>query len=101
MAARKRLGFHHRLAVPPWISYFIKSKEARTHLYPSPHPSPSRAVRTNEVMPNNFVHYSEIAPRPGFLKSWERHRHRKAHWFVQCVAEAVSRSHFSGCLRAC
>ncbi len=37
-----------------------------------------------------FTHLADIAPRPAALNRWERVRHRQAHWFAECVAEAVS-----------
>jgi len=36
-----------------------------------------------------FAHLSDVVRRPAFLKTWERTRHRQAHLFVQCVAEAT------------
>ncbi|TCD65342.1 hypothetical protein EIP91_002780 [Steccherinum ochraceum] len=41
------------------------------------HPLPQRS----------FVHLADIVQRPALLSSWERLRHRQAHWFVECVAE--------------
>lgn len=41
----------------------------------------------------NFVHLADVAERPNILAKWERHRHRSAHWFVECVAEFVSTPH--------
>ncbi|KAI0070601.1 aquaporin-like protein [Panus rudis PR-1116 ss-1] len=35
----------------------------------------------------NFTHLADIQDRPGFLKRWERVRHRQAHWLVECIAE--------------
>ncbi|THH27705.1 hypothetical protein EUX98_g6482 [Antrodiella citrinella] len=35
-----------------------------------------------------FTHLADVAPRPRLLSSWERIRHRQAHWFVECCAEA-------------
>ncbi|KAI5122300.1 hypothetical protein M0805_002376 [Coniferiporia weirii] len=34
-----------------------------------------------------FVHIADVVPRPGLLRAWERKRHTRAHWFVECVAE--------------
>lgn len=39
------------------------------------------------------VYRRDVVPRPGFLNAWERHRHRKAHWFVEVFAESVSHLH--------
>lgn len=43
--------------------------------------------------PDQTVYRRDVVPRPGFLNTWERHRHRKAHWFVELFAESVSQSH--------
>lgn len=34
------------------------------------------------------VHLADVAPRPAFLRSWERFRYQRAHWLVECMAEA-------------
>ncbi|KZV84326.1 aquaporin-like protein [Exidia glandulosa HHB12029] len=47
------------------------------------------AALANVPAGEQFIHLSEIAQRPRFLRGWERHRHRKAHWLVECVAEAT------------
>jgi len=36
-----------------------------------------------------FVHLADIAPRPSYLTTWEKHRHRRAHWLVEMIAEAT------------
>lgn len=46
--------------------------------------------RTTMARPDQTVYLRDVVPRIGFLNSWERHRHRKAHWFVELFAEAVS-----------
>ena len=37
-----------------------------------------------------FVHLGDIRRRPRLLEQWEKIRHRKVHWFIECFAEAVS-----------
>lgn len=37
-----------------------------------------------------FTHLADVYQRPGFLRRWERVRHKEAHWFVECMAEFVS-----------
>ncbi|KAH8118052.1 aquaporin-like protein [Phellopilus nigrolimitatus] len=34
-----------------------------------------------------FIHIADVMPRPAFLRAWERQRHTRVHWFVECVAE--------------
>lgn len=36
------------------------------------------------------VHIADIVPRPRFFQAWERQRHMRVHWFIECVAEFVS-----------
>ncbi|KAF9652132.1 aquaporin-like protein [Thelephora ganbajun] len=38
-------------------------------------------------MPDNFVHFGDVEPRPGFLRAWERAKNRHALWFAECFAE--------------
>jgi len=38
---------------------------------------------------SNIVYHRDVIQRPGFLKVWERQRHRKAHWFVELFAESM------------
>ena len=42
------------------------------------------ALRRTDV-----VHLADIKPRSDAQVSWERVRHRQAHWFVECCAEFV------------
>ncbi|KAG2147571.1 aquaporin-like protein [Suillus clintonianus] len=35
------------------------------------------------------IHLSEIAPRPRWMTSWERLKHKEAHWLVEMIAEMV------------
>ncbi|EJD06583.1 aquaporin-like protein [Fomitiporia mediterranea MF3/22] len=37
--------------------------------------------------PPKFIHIADVVPRPAALKAWERQRHRRAHWLVECMAE--------------
>lgn len=55
----------------------------------APHPLPKP----------NFVHLADIVERPSVLVSWERTRHRQAHWLMECVAEftGVFLYVFAGC----
>src|ERR1700690_879932 len=39
---------------------------------------------------SDTIYLRDIRKRPGFLTVWERHRHHKAHWFVELFAESVS-----------
>ncbi|KAJ3551987.1 hypothetical protein NM688_g4395 [Phlebia brevispora] len=48
------------------------------------------AAMPEHVLPRpDFVHLADVHPRPHVLSMWERRRHRQAHWFVECVAEAM------------
>jgi len=37
----------------------------------------------------NFTHLADVVTRPALLNSWERVRHRKVHWMVECAAESM------------
>ncbi|KAI0093443.1 aquaporin-like protein [Irpex rosettiformis] len=37
----------------------------------------------------DVVHLADIAPRRTIFTLWERHRHRQAHWFIECAAETM------------
>ncbi|KAI0065767.1 aquaporin-like protein [Artomyces pyxidatus] len=39
--------------------------------------------------PHHKLHLADIQTRPRFFQSWEKVRHRQAHWLVQCLAESV------------
>ncbi|KAG0706809.1 aquaporin-like protein [Suillus ampliporus] len=38
-------------------------------------------------MPSSTIPLSKIAPRPRWMTSWERLRHKEAHWLVEMIAE--------------
>jgi glycerol uptake facilitator-like aquaporin len=38
---------------------------------------------------SDTIYLRDIRKRPGFLTVWERHRHHKAHWFVELFAESL------------
>lgn len=44
----------------------------------------------NKLPQPQFTHLADVYQRPGFLRRWERVRHKEAHWFVECMAEFVS-----------
>ncbi|KAI0065761.1 aquaporin-like protein [Artomyces pyxidatus] len=37
--------------------------------------------------PHQTFHLADIQTRPRLLRSWERVRHRQAHWAIECLAE--------------
>ena len=48
---------------------------------------------TEHALPRpKFAHMADVYPRQRLFTKWERYRHRQAHWLVECIAEAVSRS---------
>lgn len=59
-------------------------------LLPDHIPPPPQFASPNMSRPQHLVHLSEVHPRSfTVLNSWERVRHRQAHWFVECAAEFV------------
>jgi len=42
--------------------------------------------RPNHSNPHNH-HLADIEPRPAIFRSWEKTRHRRVHWLVECIAE--------------
>ncbi|KAI9439990.1 aquaporin-like protein [Lactarius indigo] len=38
---------------------------------------------------HRVVHLADVEPRPAIFRSWERTRHRRAQWLVECVAEML------------
>lgn len=40
-------------------------------------------------MSHSKIHLSDIAQRPRWMTSWERLKHKEAHWFVEMAAEMV------------
>ena len=47
-------------------------------------------MQANVLRRPDTVHLADIKPRPAIQVSWERIRHRQAHWLVECAAEFVS-----------
>jgi len=43
------------------------------------------------------VYYRDVLPRPPFVQSWERVRHHRAHWLVECIAEATGTFLYTYC----
>jgi len=39
--------------------------------------------------PHHPTHLADIRVRPRLFAAWEKRRHRQAHWFVECFAEAL------------
>lgn len=46
-------------------------------------------MATHPLPRREFTHAADLQPRAPIFARWERHRHREAHWFVECVAEAL------------
>ncbi|KAG1835031.1 aquaporin-like protein [Suillus variegatus] len=44
---------------------------------------------TVTAMSHSKVYLSDIAPRPRWMTSWERLKHKEAHWLVEIVAEMM------------
>ncbi|KAI0745100.1 aquaporin-like protein [Earliella scabrosa] len=44
-------------------------------------------MQANVLRRPDTVHLADIKPRPAIQVSWERIRHRQAHWLVECAAE--------------
>ncbi|KAI0264432.1 aquaporin-like protein [Gloeopeniophorella convolvens] len=44
-------------------------------------------IPTSQLPHYPNTHLADVDVRPTVLRSWERVRHRQAHWFVECVAE--------------
>ncbi|KAG1905496.1 aquaporin-like protein [Suillus fuscotomentosus] len=44
---------------------------------------------TATAMSHSKVYLSDIAPRPRWMTSWERLKHKEAHWLVEIVAEMM------------
>jgi hypothetical protein len=47
-------------------------------------------VTTTTTRHDSRCHLRDVEPRPAIFRSWERARHRRAQWLVECVAEMVS-----------
>ncbi|KAI0829875.1 aquaporin-like protein [Trametes gibbosa] len=47
------------------------------------------AAGAHQLRQGNFVHLADIKARSSAFISWERRRHRQAHWLVECIAEAT------------
>lgn len=47
-------------------------------------------VTTTSTRHDSRCHLRDVEPRPAIFRSWERARHRRAQWLVECVAEMVS-----------
>jgi hypothetical protein len=48
------------------------------------------AITTVQSRHDSRLHLADVEPRPAIFRSWERARHRRAQWLVECVAEMVS-----------
>ena len=46
-------------------------------------------MTTHPLPAREFAHAADVYPRLPVFARWERLRHRQAHWFAECVAEAV------------
>ncbi|KAI0250210.1 aquaporin-like protein [Lactifluus subvellereus] len=44
-------------------------------------------INTSQLRHDHNVHLVDVEPRPAIFRSWERVRYRRAHWFVECLAE--------------
>ncbi|KAI0686838.1 aquaporin-like protein [Cytidiella melzeri] len=46
-------------------------------------------MNTHALPRREFTHKADVIPRTPIQVKWERVRHRQAHWFAECVAEAT------------